>query len=435
MSKRLKQRKILLVCLIVVTSAAPAFFIRLNEPTFQLNTWKLLAKIGSLCGTVLIFWQFLLGYRQAVARWATPDYLWLIRVHRWIGISIGLLILLHPIFLTPYYLQKKGVLLYSLGLPEPLRLFVPLGITALAILLYLVISSVFLRARMGHNLWYLTHLSSYVLLPLAFVHGYPIGMTLGGTGLKYVWQGLFFAGALFYIWRILARFGVFSSIYKVVLARKAAEGVTDITMRPLRGGLKPEAAQFAFFRRCRICPSRPFTISKHNSDSGEICITVKAFGNETGRFQTLTPGSRILVDGPYGVFGREAFDTKRPVVMLAGGIGITPFRRIIHELEGMPDREAYLFWGNRFEKDIALREEIDGAEHIEVVHVLSGVETHEELETGYVDLDLLNQRLGRDLPAFEFFICGPPPMIRKLESDLLASGVPDSQIHHELFSY
>jgi len=67
--------------------------------------------------------------------------------------------------------------------------------------------------------------------------------------------------------------------------------------------------------------------------------------------------------------------------------------------------------------------------------VLSGVETHEELETGYVDLDLLNQRLGRDLPAFEFFICGPPPMIRKLESDLLASGVPDSQIHHELFSY
>ncbi|MBD3178576.1 MAG: hypothetical protein GF417_02700, partial [Candidatus Latescibacteria bacterium] len=149
MSDRLKLRKILLVCLITATSAAPAFFIRLIEPSLQLNTWKLLAKIGSLCGTVLIFWQFLLGYRQSAARWATPDYLWLIRLHRWIGISVGLLILLHPVFLTPYYLEKKGILLYSFGLPEPLNLFVPLGIVALAILLYLVVSSVFLRERMG----------------------------------------------------------------------------------------------------------------------------------------------------------------------------------------------------------------------------------------------------------------------------------------------
>jgi predicted ferric reductase len=67
--------------------------------------------------------------------------------------------------------------------------------------------------------------------------------------------------------------------------------------------------------------------------------------------------------------------------------------------------------------------------------VLSGIETHEELETGYVDLDLLRRRLGEELSRFEFFVCGPPPMIIKLEADLLDSGVPDSQIHHELFSY
>mgnify|MGYP006303056299 CR=1 FL=1 len=91
MRDRLMRRKILLVCLIAATAAAPAFFIRLNEPTFQLNAWKLLAKIGSLCGTVLIIWQFLLGYRQAAAKWVIPDYLWLIRLHRWIGISIGLI--------------------------------------------------------------------------------------------------------------------------------------------------------------------------------------------------------------------------------------------------------------------------------------------------------------------------------------------------------
>lgn len=48
-------RKTGLLLLIVVTSVAPACFIRLNEVTALLNLLKLLAKIGSLCGTVLLF--------------------------------------------------------------------------------------------------------------------------------------------------------------------------------------------------------------------------------------------------------------------------------------------------------------------------------------------------------------------------------------------
>ncbi|MDD3642927.1 MAG: ferric reductase-like transmembrane domain-containing protein, partial [Candidatus Krumholzibacteria bacterium] len=344
MGDRLGTRKILLVCLVAATSIAPAFFIRLDEPSLHLNAWKLLAKIGSLCGTMLIVWQFLLGYRQAAARWATPDYLWLLRLHRWIGIAIGSLILLHPIFITPYYLEKKGILLFSFGLPSPLGLFVPLGIAALAILLFLVISSTFLRGRMGQDAWYRTHIGSYVLLPLAFVHGYPIGMTLGGTGLRYLWQVLFVAAGFFYLWRLLARLGAFSALYEIVRVRRAADGVVDIAMRPLRRGLRPAAAQFAFFRRCRMCPSRPFTISKYEPGSGEICITVKALGKVTGALQSAREGERLLVDGPYGVFGREAFTTGRPVVMIAGGIGITPFRRMMHDMGRLPGRTAHLFY-------------------------------------------------------------------------------------------
>lgn len=68
MSERLLVRKAGILCLLVATSAMPAFFVRLDEPTGALNAWKLLAKIGSLCGTMLLFWQFLLSYRQAVAR-------------------------------------------------------------------------------------------------------------------------------------------------------------------------------------------------------------------------------------------------------------------------------------------------------------------------------------------------------------------------------
>ena len=205
-------RKTLLICIIGATAAAPAFFIQLNEPSFRLNAWKLLAKIGSLCGTMLIIWQFFLGYRQAAARWATPDYLWLLKLHKRIGIAIGLLILLHPIFITPYYLVKHDMLLYFGSRPAPLPVLVPLGVAALVILLFIVLSSTFLRGRMRRDVWYATHLGSYLLPPMAFVHGFPIGTTLNNTGLRFVWQGLFVVMALFYIWRVCARLGVFSSV-------------------------------------------------------------------------------------------------------------------------------------------------------------------------------------------------------------------------------
>lgn len=432
---RLKLRKIILLCVIVATAAAPAFFIQLDEPSTHLNAWKLLAKIGSLCGTALMVWQFLLGYRRAVARWAMPDYLWLLKLHKRLGIGIGFLILLHPGFITPYYLEKKGLLLFSTNLPSPLGTFVTLGIAALAILLMLVITSTFLRGRMHQDTWYLTHLSSYVLLPLAFVHGYPIGTTLRLTALRYVWQGLFVLVGVFYVWRLLARLGVFGAIYEVTAARHVADSVVDIAMRPVRRGFRPASAQFAFFRRCRSCAARPFTISKFDHTTGELCITVKGLGKVTNDLQTVRPGERFLVTGPFGVFGREAFTTKRPVVMLAGGIGITPFRRIIHELKELPGRTVYLFYGNRYEKDIAHREEMEAAGHVELIHVLSGVEEHEECETGHITIDLLRRRLGEDLSRYEFFVCGPPIMITKLEAGLREVGVPPEQIHHELFSY
>jgi predicted ferric reductase len=267
------------------------------------------------------------------------------------------------------------------------------------------------------------------------VHGFPIGTTLNNTGLRFAFQGVIVVMAVFYIWRILVRAGVFSSVYEVTAASHVADNVVSITMLPLRRALRPAAAQFAFFRQCRSCSARPFTISMYDEKSGSICITVKALGRVTNDLQTVRTGERFFVDGPYGIFGREAFTTKRPVVMLAGGIGVTPFRRIIHELKKLPGRSAHLFYGNQYEKDIAHRHEMEAAEHVDIVHVLSRVEEHEEFETGYVDIDLLKRHLGDDLSRYEFFICGPPAMIEKLERALRAERIPAEQIHHELFSY
>ena len=435
MSEHLAPRKLAILGLLVATAAMPAFFVRLDEPTRTLNAWKLLAKIGSLCGTVLIFWQFLLGYRQAVARWVTPDYLWTIKVHKILGVAGVALILLHPAFITPYYLRKFDMWLLFGDLPWPLNLLVPLGMAGMLILLIILVTSTLLRKPMGRRAWYLTHLSTYVLLPLVFVHGYPIGMTLGETGLRHVWHALFGLTGIFYVLRLAAGLGAFSSVYKVTGVLRVAPEVVELRMTPVSRPLRPAPAQFAFFRRGKFFPVRPFTVSKYDETTGELSITVKALGRMTRELLKAEEGERFLVDGPYGVFGQAALASDRPIVMLAGGIGVTPFRRIIDELERQADREAFLFYGNQYEQEIAHREEIEEAPHVDVVHVLSGVEEHEQLETGYITVELLQKHLKGPLSRHEFLLCGPPVMVEKLEAGLKHAGVPHAQVHHELFGY
>lgn len=434
-ARQCKIRKALLLLLIAATSSVPLFFIRLNEPSFSLNLFKLLAKTGSLCGTLLLFWQFLLGCRQAVARWVTPDYLWVIRLHRRLGIAAVWLIALHPVFIIPYYRIKPGLQPLFAALPEPLNRFVPPGIAAFVLLLVIALSSTVLRDRLSHRAWYVMHLTSYAVLPLVYIHGFPIGMTLDETGLSRFWIGLFVLTGLFFVFRLLSRLGLAESRYEVTDVIPEGRDTVEIAMRPLRRPLQPGSAQFAFFRRLLLEPARPFTVSKYDADSGALSITVKSMGRISGKLQTVQPGERFRVDGPYGVFGREAFQTSRPIVMLAGGIGVTPFRRMIDELEALPDREVYLFYGNPEEPDIAHREEIEDADHVDVIHVLSGTPEHQELETGQISIDLIQKYLDQRLVDCEYFLCGPPPMIHKLEADLLDHGVPGNRIHHELFSY
>ncbi|OGV57082.1 MAG: hypothetical protein A2X45_10480 [Lentisphaerae bacterium GWF2_50_93] len=260
-------------------------------------------------------------------------------------------------------------------------------------------------------------------------------MTLQETGLSKIWMILFVLTAIFFVFRILGRFGLFDSRYEVVRVTPEGKDTVEISMKPLRRPLRPGSAQFAFFRRGIFSPARPFTVSKYEEETGELSITVKDSGRISGQLQKVEAAECFWVDGPYGVFGREAFYTSRPVVMLAGGIGMTPFRRLITELENLPDRKAYLFYGTSNEDEIVHRDEMEKTEQVNVIHVLSGTLQHEEFETGQITIDLIRKYLDERLADCEYFLCGPPPMVTKLEAALKDQGVSGKQIHHELFSF
>jgi len=426
-------RKIFLLALIVGSAIIPLTFIRLDEPTPRLLLFKMLAKTGSLAGAVLMFWQMLLGFRGAVSR-LIPDLIWVLGLHKKIGTWITVLVILHPIFITLYYLDKHETNLFAITQFSSFDIFVVLGIISLVLLFLIVVSSLYRLSFVNYTTWFSIHLTSYILLPLVFIHSFPIGMTINETALGYLWRGFAAILIIFYLFRVAVRLGMFVKKHQVTKVTKEAPDVTRITMRPKSGKVNPKTGQFVFLRRGITGSARPFTVSHYNRQTGEISVTVKALGKITTALQEVRPEETMFIEGPYGIFTHAALQNNRPLVMIAGGIGITPFIRLFDELAYEPGIELHLFYGNKYTHEIIYREEIDNVEHVNVVHVMSHDSDYPG-EKGFITVDMIKKYLNRELKEYEFLICGPPVMTTKLIESLLLENISADQIHYERFSY
>jgi ferredoxin-NADP reductase len=195
--------------------------------------------------------------------------------------------------------------------------------------------------------------------------------------------------------------------------------------------LAARAGQFFLWRflsRDRWWESHPFSLSeapgKHT-----LRITVKASGNFTARIGEVRPGTRVIAEGPFGVFTEVARRRER-VLFIAGGIGITPIRAM---LEAMPGDLTIIYRAIAAE-DVVLRAELArlAQERGFTLHLVLGDHALPEHK------DLLSaahlQRLVPDLVEHDVYLCGPPPMMRTVERSLRRASVPRSHIHSERFA-
>ena len=134
-------------------------------------------------------------------------------------------------------------------------------------------------------------------------------------------------------------------------------------------------------------------------------------------------------------------DDSQPVVMLAGGIGITPMISMIDDaLNRGSQRLMVLLYGSRNGSEQAFKPWPDerAAEHsnLIVVHCYSTplpneVQGRDYQVPGHVTVDLVQQLLP-DLNC-EFYLCGPPAFMDSLVSGLRSQGVAESALHRESF--
>lgn len=207
---------------------------------------------------------------------------------------------------------------------------------------------------------------------------------------------------------------------------------------------RPEGFDFAAgqFLTVRIqVDGRPvvrcYSISSAPEATGYLEISVKRQGLVSGWLHsTVRAGSTLAVRPPAGAFVYPAGDD-RPVVLLAGGVGITPLVSMLrHAVAADPERRMTLLYSVATHRDVAFRSELRAlADRHPQVRVLvtatRGPHSTEHL-SGRIDRRMLTEQV-EDLQQSLFMICGPGPMIDGMRALLGELGVAPDSVRAEAF--
>lgn len=156
--------------------------------------------------------------------------------------------------------------------------------------------------------------------------------------------------------------------------------------------------------------------------------------------QRVPLGTEVRIEGPFGHF--RLHHAARPAVLLAGGIGITPFRSILVEAIGtssLPYRTV-LFHANRTPGDAPFAEEFLALEradrnltYVPTMTAMDGLAQPWDGEHGRIDAAMLERYLS-GLSAPIYYIAGPAGMVQAMHAMLVASGVDEDDIRTEEFT-
>ncbi len=210
---------------------------------------------------------------------------------------------------------------------------------------------------------------------------------------------------------------------------QGGEGAEDKTP------LSHTAGQFAFFDIGGVYddpkgPIRHFTISSSPTENFIMLSTRIRDSPYKKRLSTLEEGSRVKVRGPEGQFVLHE-DYSKPAIFLSGGIGVTPFRSMIkYATDKQLPLKIVMFDSNRTRDAILFKKEFDGwaniNKNLKIIYAISEDEKQQQSSSTandwkgeygridktmilkYLDIDMLNNSI--------FYICGPPSMLKAMQS-------------------
>lgn len=292
------------------------------------------------------------------------------------------------------------------------------------------------RAKLSYETWWMIHISTYAAIALSFMHQILNGpMFIGHPLNKAFWIALYSAMVFAVIyWRFVIpiyrslRHGI--RVEKVVIE---GPGMVSVIMRGHQlHRLNAQGGQFfgwRFLAKGHALISHPYSLSAAPT-AHYLRITVKDLGDHSRSLADLKPGTRVFMEGPYGAFtaGRAS---RKHVVLIGGGVGITPVRAIIEEFRNGVQLDVIVRVSRS--EDLILREELDylaaQSEGSIRVHYLVGSRKLHPMDA---------KSITALVPRFadsDIYICGPAPLVDAVRDAAHEVGVPKNRFHDEAFAF
>jgi predicted ferric reductase len=364
----------------------------------------------------------------------------LIKFHRYSAVAALFLAFLHPILF-----MSAG-----LRLPESDDLLIwPIAVGGFALLgLWVVLISSQCRGflLLRWEVWRGLHIFAIPVALAALTHLFAISPDLRSGWPLPVWIILLFLWFSAVCWARLIRPRVMAEQhhYHIQTIRPVAEDITEITLcredgQPVFDYLPGQFLFIRFTSGTVPAEEHPFTISSSPKDRSTLQLAVKHCGDFTHQLNRLQPGDPAIVSGPHGGFSPWRLGEVDHLILIAGGIGITPMLSILRTLAQQENSlRVKLLWSNRTYDDVPYRDELDHLrEHcpqLSITHIITRGEESPLYRNGRLDESMLRELCPDWAAGTHVMLCGPEAMTRDLIKAFKTRGYPARALHSELFA-
>lgn len=155
---------------------------------------------------------------------------------------------------------------------------------------------------------------------------------------------------------------------------------------------------------------------------------MKDLGDHSRSLAHLKPGTRVLAEGPYGIFTANRAAGKH-VLLVGGGVGITPLRALMEEFP--KGASIDVIYRASHEDDVVLHKELNFlAEQLNArIHYMIGPRAKYPLTPSHM------ASVVPHIALCDVFVCGPEALVHRVRHTVEALGVPSDRFHDEAFAF
>ncbi|MFH0730561.1 MAG: ferric reductase-like transmembrane domain-containing protein [Pseudomonadota bacterium] len=396
------------------------------------------AKMIGLAAAILLLLQFpLAGRLKWLDRLFSLPVLY--RIHRLNAYMAGGLILCHPLLV----LVPEG----RWRIPFELRYWPEWvgGALLTAILFQIGLSHWRPHLFNAYHKWRRVHcILGPLSLILLFLHILNVSETFEAAGLpRNLVLGTAIGSLVLWAWIRIGRLRHGKKQFTVVRVQPAGIRGYRVDLEPFRHphfSYMPGQFAFVSFKTVHISKEfHPFTLASTPSRPGTVQFVIRSCGDWTDHIGSLQEGDQAFIQGPFGRFSHLLLPIDREVVMIAGGIGITPMLSMLRYMTDRGDsRRITLIWSNRTRAHLfgeqeleAMREKLTNFNWVPIFTREAG----DNDRLGRLDRGALGKFLLACRRDASIFLCGPLPMISQVQKDLIRIGFAAKWIRTEEFGF